>query len=327
MVWKIVAAAFLGWSIFAGAALAEPSPVGSRASETTPANADEAFVTWAQPVMSALERANGASAPLLQSTSNLTGIEEPAAALAALRQLSQQARQARSVLSQVGAELESRPPFSHPSATPDMVEMGQILLRDTRSSVASLDQFMSDMIAFAAAAERGDMAAVERLNTRISRGAFVLVGAQATSLRARQRLIPVTSSAHHAVGGMAVMYDGMLALMADDQEFNVGALDAAASALDATLIAQGAALALERVSVRGSDPNYALLSQLMETRARFVRANERARDTLRAAAREGHAGASTEANRMEHIRVLAELEYEYQAISVRQMELYAQLTR
>ncbi|MGH6951555.1 MAG: hypothetical protein ACREH4_11810, partial [Vitreimonas sp.] len=150
---------------------------------------------------------------------------------------------------------------------------------------------------------------------------------QATTLRARQQLVPAHTSAHHAIAGMAAMYDGMAALLARDEDFDVAAVEAAAAAMDASLIAERAAIALERASLRRSDPTYAVASQVMDTRTAFASANERARNELRAAAQAARAGTSTMRSRDAHVVVLGELEYEYQRLGRQQMDLMAQLTR
>lgn len=328
---KFVAA--LALTVVVGGAWAEPSPVAPTPAVAPTAgpsaqaqNADAAFIAWAHRVMRALERANVASLPFLQTNYNIDP-NDAEAALALLRQMSQQGVAARRELAAVRADLESISVFSHPGATADMVRVSNIVLRDSRASVENLDQLISDIIDFVAAIERRDEAEMARLAPRIDRGAVLLIQTQATSLRARQQILPATSSSYHAVGGMAAMYDGMAALMPVDADFDVAQIDAAASALDAALIGQRAGLFLERASVPASDPNHGLIMQVLDAREDFVRANERARDILRTASREAHAGASTDITRVEHIRVLGELEYEYQSISRRQIELTGRLAR
>ncbi len=323
MLKRTLAAFAVALTLVSGPAQAEPTPIPPPRN-VAPAQATDdvnsAFIAWTQNVMAVLERANRASTPFLQMNFDSN---DPESARATLRNLSQQAAGARAELAVARSQLDAMTPFAHPNATPEALRMSEILLRDSRASVANLDQLLNDMIAFVSAIERGDQAEINRLMPQIDRGATALMRAQATTLRARQQLLAPTSSAYHTVAGMASMYDGMASVGGANPD--LAGLESAAEALRGSIIAERAALFLERSSTR--HPNTAVLAELMQTREQFITANERARAILLAAAQEVRAGTYSEQSGLEFLRSLGMLELEYQRISRRQMELHAILAQ
>lgn len=332
---RIVASLALALTLAAAPALAEPSPrpnaspIPSPSRPLTGQQQEEvaaAFLAWLQPITVELERAGRAMAPFLQM--EFIGDEkDPEAALAAVREVSRHAVAGRAELALARERLAAMAPFAHPNAPPEMLRLAAMILRDSRESAVRMDQLLNDMILFAGAVERGDTAEVERLSPQIERSSTLLIQSQATMLRARQQLVPADTSPYHAMGGMVAMYDGLVALLASDADFDAAAVEAAAVALDASLAAERAAILRERASLRRSDPDYAVAVEVMEARAAFADVNERARNELRTAAQAARAGSSTTRSRDAHVVVLAELEYEYQRIARRQLELHARLVR
>lgn len=322
---KVMTAIAVGLVLVSGSALAEPSPAPTRVETPTPAvaqNADTAFIAWVQQVMAILERANSASAPFLQM--NLDA-ETPETARAMLRSLAQQAGTARAELARARAELDAMRPFSHPAASADMLSISEVLLRDSRSSVANLNQLLGHLIAFIGAIERGDRAEINRLLPELDRGSVLLMRSQATTLRARQQLVEATTSTYHAVGGMASMYDGMAAF--GGAEPDLAALESAIAGLRSSIIAQRAALSMERAMLADAHPNRAAIAELLQTREQFADTSDRALSALAQVAQDIRSGAYNEDLALEYLRTLGLIELEYQRLARRQIEIYALLSQ
>lgn len=335
MLSRIVAGLALALTLGAAPALAEPSPRPNPSpipSLPRPLSGQQqeaaaaAFLAWIQPIAVELERVGAAMAPFVQ-VEFIGDEKDPEVALAAMREIARHAVAGRAELALARERLAAMAPFAHPNAPPEMLRMAGMILRDAQESAVSMDQLLNDMILFAGAVERGDTREIERLSPQIERSSVLLIQSQATMLRARQQLIPPDTSQYHAVSGMLAMYEGLAALLASDADFDVAAVEAAAAALDASLAAERAAISRERASLRRSDPDYAAAIEVMDARAAFSDINERARNELRTAAQAARAGNSTMRNRDAHVVALSELEYEYQRIARRQMELYARLVR
>ncbi len=317
---KLLVAAALALAPVSGVAHAELSTAPVQQTE-----GDAAFIAWLQVLNQHMERAGAAAQPFLQLDMNFDPNDE-AAAMALLRQISQMATTARSELTAVRGQLAAMPEFSHPNARPEMVNVAHIVLRDARSSSAGLEQMVSDMIALVGAIERRDGDEVDRLLPRLENGSIILIRSQAGMLRARQQLVRSTDSTYWVLAAMAHLYDGLAVIMPSDATFDRTALDPVVSGLSQTLVGHRAAVAAERATLSERDPDYRTHVEIVAVRQRMLEANERLHRVLSAAAQEARAGQSTEITRAEHMRLLGELEYEFQGLSRQQIDLFAQLT-
>jgi len=291
------------------------------ATSRSAASAEETFIGWITPVVGTLERAGQAVFPFLQLDFNFADVN---AAEAGVRQMASQAGVARQGLATVRAELDAMVPFAHPQATAEQIALSTALLRDSRQTLTNMDNMLVDIIAFGEAFARHDMNAMNQVLPRLENSARVLIRSQATMIRARQPLAPRSSSQYHALGGMAAMYEGMATLLESDANFNLAELEAAEQNMTEALASERAALARERAGI-GPGPNRTTMVQLMDSKDEFSCINERARNVLRAAIEDARADRGSDTTRIANLEALGHIEYEYQAIARRQIELFGQL--
>lgn len=292
------------------------------ASSQSAQSADEAFGGWLMPVVGALERAGQATLPFMQIDFNFS---DQQAAGVAIRQMASQAATARPALASIRAEIDAMAPFAHPQATGEQVSLSNVILRDSRQTLTNMDNMLADIMAFAEAYQRRDARAMNEVLPRLENSARILIRSQATMIRARQPLAPRSSSQYHAIGGMAAMYEGMATLLESDANFDLPALEAAERNMTASLASERAALAVERAGIPPG-PYRPVMVQIMDSKDQFSSVNERARDILRAAIEDARAGRASDTTRLANLEALGHLEYEYQAISRRQIELFGQLS-
>jgi hypothetical protein len=307
------------------------APMGMAAAQPAAAQTDaseRAFAEWVVRVTGVIERASAANDVFTQFYQSYDPNGGRAEQLAAMRAVRDLAGRSRPQLAALGGELNTIGPFQHPDAPAEYAEFSRSMIDDTQIYLRNMDDVLGVMIEAVDAFERDDRAAWNRIGPRLIRSASLLIDGQIVMFRGRQRTIPASESAHHSLGTMVALYEGMSALVMPDVRDRPAALNAAADSA-ATWGASGrAALTQQRAREMGYAPReQTLVDQMMALEQQFYAANDTAVSLLRAAAQDAASGASGQQLNMRYTPRIAAIESEFQRLNQQQVALYAQLAQ
>jgi hypothetical protein len=146
-------------------------------------------------------------------------------------------------------------------------------------------------------------------------------------IRARQQMIPASDSAHHSLGALHAMYEGMRVLALPNKVDRAGRInDAAQSAARWNRSGRSALAAQIAGAPQLATRERALMLEIFALEGRIYDASDRVVLLLEAASNDAAAGVSSEDLNRRYTPQLAQIEVEIMQISHRQVELYAELT-
>jgi len=309
--------------VLAPLGLAQTQPAAAQTVES-----EQAFAQWMLRVSAVIERASAVNNLLSEFHASYNPNASRADQLAGMRAVREHAQRSRPMLMAYGEELRAIGPFQHPGADPELVEFSRTAIEDTQIYLRNMDEILGVLIEATDAYERNDRAAFASLGPRLIRGASLLIEGQIVMFRGRQRTVPVEESAHHGLGAMVALYEGMRALVMPNVPDRAAAVNAAADNAAGWSASGRAALTRQRAMMVGFPPvQQRAIDQMFALEDQFYVANDRAVALFRAAARDAAAGASAQDLNARYTAQIAAIEVEYQRINSEQVALYSQMTQ
>ncbi len=323
MLARLFVTALTLFALSAPTAFATPSPTAAP-TQVAPAPqppaardpAARAFADWVQRSSAALAHASQASDTLGEITSISSDRREFLQSLPTLRA---QIARARQILVDASAELDSLGEFQFPGAQADLVELGGRLRRDGYQYIANMQGLLDAMTEFMDAVEANDARRVQAVAPRLHNSVYVMVDGQRTILRGRQQMFTPEQPVYHSLGAMIAMYDGMIAFTEEDDATRRAQLTAAAASAERWGQSDRATLEALRTQLGTLSPSdRAIVNTMLQFEEETCAVNDRVVAYLR------NAIAAPASQRIQMIQGLAQMEADYQAISMREVAAMAQ---
>jgi hypothetical protein len=315
----LVAVALIATSVAPAAAQAP--------SEAAEMRAHREFAVWIQRISSLMERAGAANDVFNGLSASFNTETDLDVLMSELRPVRDQARAARALLAQLQGELTQIAPYRLEGAPPQYAIFSETLLEDTGVYMRNMDRVMDLTIQLIDAMDARDFAAVEHLAPRLMQTASTLIDGQIFMVRARQQLIPATQSAHHSLGSILALYEGMRAIVVLNVVDRPAAITAAADAATRWSRTGRAVLAQERPEVDMLAPREReIMMRMIAIQERFFVLGDRVSAHLRLASAAAARGMSDEALNVEYSDELAAFEMEFLRLNQEQIALFAELT-
>lgn len=259
------------------------APSAAVAQTETVDTSERAFFVWMQPIMRILDRTTAVNDALVGDWGGATADAEGLRRALAARE---RARGYRVLLAELQAELQTISRFDHPAAPSSYSVLADTLLRDTAAYLRNMDDMLAHLISFVDAIEADDSAAIERIAPRLLQSAVLLLEGQIVTVRARQQLVSVEDTAHHALGAMLVLYEGMRAAISPNVVDRGGVFVDLSQAAARWSASGRQALAAERTRLPElATRERALLEEMLRIEERTFAVNDRVVGYFEAAAR------------------------------------------